>query len=465
MMNLILQSDSYKISHWRQYPQGTQQVYSYLESRGNQWYTKTIFFGLQYYIRKFLLQPITGADIEEADDFAFEHFGSNQFNLDGWNNLLNRHGGYLPLRIMSVDEGLLVDNHNVLMTIENTDPEFFWLTNYLETLLMKVWYPITIATRSFYCRKIIENWRRKTSENINGVNFQLHDFGYRGVSSEETAAIGDAAHLTSFMGTDTIAGILLLRKYYDAKNMSGFSIPASEHSTITSWGESNECEAMRNMLIEYPNGLVACVSDSYNIERACKEYWGNRLKDLIISRDGKLIVRPDGGKPEEMVVQVLRWLGESFGTTVNSKGYKILHPKIGVIHGDGIEGPETIESVLSAMADDNWSAENVAFGSGGGLLQKVNRDTFKFAIKCSNVTVNGNDIPVRKNPKGYEWKASKAGRFALVDNPKGGYQTINVDKNYQGQNHLKLRFENGKAYNETNINEVRNLISSQLGES
>src|SRR5712671_5665376 len=265
--NLVLQTDSYKFTHWKQYPPGTEYVYSYLESRGGM-FPQTLFFGLQYYLLKYLCGSVVNEeDVIEARQFVDRHIGPGMFNFEGWMHIVRNLGGKLPVMIKAVPEGSSVSVQNVLMTIENTDPHCFWLTNYLETLLLKVWYPITVATLSHAIRKVIlEKLHRSGDPSL--IDFKLHDFGYRGVSSEETAAIGGAAHLINFRGTDTVAGIVLLQDYYGAKTMPGFSIPASEHSTITAWGKEHELDAYRNMLQAYPTGLVACVSDSYNVYNA-----------------------------------------------------------------------------------------------------------------------------------------------------------------------------------------------------
>lgn len=448
--NICMMTDSYKASHYLQYPPGTTNIYSYFESRGGR-YSLVTFFGLQYYLKKYLSgQVVTQEKIDEADaDFA-AHFGKEGvFNKKGWEHILNEHGGRLPLRICAVPEGSVIPTHNVMMTIENTDDKCYWLTNYLETLLVQVWYGCTVATQSREMKKTLLKWLEKTGD-PSLIDFKLHDFGYRGVSSIETAAMGGAAHLLNFKGTDTFAGIRMARKWYN-EPMAGFSIPASEHSTITSWGANNELEAMRNMLTQHPDGLVACVSDSFDIERACRDYWGGELKEQILARDGTLVVRPDSGDPATMVVKVLKILADKFGGETNSKGYFVINPKVRVIQGDGIDH-QSLDEILNFMAKSNFSADNVAFGSGGGLLQKLNRDTQKFAFKCSCATVNGEQRDVFKDPVTDPGKKSKRGRLKLVRRQGAhghGWETI---PNYQSTlmdqhdppDELKTVFENGE---------------------
>lgn len=231
--SIILNSDSYKFSQYNQYPPGTEYVYSYIESRGGSW-NDTVFFGLQAFIKEYLSEPITQRDIDFASELITAH--GEPFNRAGWEYILNTHGGRLPVTIRAVPEGTIVPIKNVLATIENTDPKCFWLTSFLETALLRaIWYPTTVATNSYESKKIILQALEKTGD-PSTIDFKLHDFGARGVSSMESAAIGGAAHLVNFLGTDTISGILFAREYYNA-GIAGFSIPASEHSVACSYGK------------------------------------------------------------------------------------------------------------------------------------------------------------------------------------------------------------------------------------
>jgi nicotinamide phosphoribosyltransferase len=420
--NLLLLTDSYKISHHKQYPPRTEHVFSYFESRGGE-FPYTVFFGLQYLLKKYLVgRVVLPEHLDEAEAIFREHFFGNAslFNRAGWEYLLDAHDGRLPVRIRAVPEGSVIPTSNVLLTIENTDPRCYWLTNYLETLLVQVWYPCTVATQSRSMKQTIAGYLNDTG-NPAGLPFKLHDFGFRGVSSVETAAIGGAAHLVNFTGTDNLAGVMLARQFYGAK-MPGFSIPAAEHSTITSWGREREVAAYQNMLEQFPTGYVAVVSDSYDIFNACSQLWGKQLKDKILARDGILVIRPDSGDPPTIVTQVLNLLGEAFGYTVNAKGYRVLDPHVRVIQGDGID-KEMLGRILQAITAAQWSADNLAFGSGGGLLQKLNRDTCKFAFKCSSATIDGQEIDVFKQPVTDQGKRSKAGRLKLIRGD-GGLVTV-----------------------------------------
>lgn len=417
--SIVLQADSYKFSQYKQYPKGTTRVFSYIESRGGT--DEIMMFGLQYIIKNHLLDRVTQFDIDYAEKRIKAH--GLPFNREGWEYIVNEHNGKLPLCIRALPEGTVVGTKQVIAVVYNTDPKCAWLTSYIETLLLRVWYPITVATNSYECKKIIKNILTETADNIDGLPFKLHDFGYRGVSSEESAAIGGAAHLVNFMGSDTFAANELLTEYYGA-DMASFSIPASEHSTITSWGRENERQAYENMLETYGTGpIFACVSDSYNIFEAIK-MWGT-MKDRIKELGTTLVVRPDSGDPEVMSVQCVEELGTAFGFTWNSKGYRVLN-NVRVIYGDGIDSPRVINNILTNLRMRKWSADNIAFGMGGGLLQKCNRDTYKFAMKCSGVVLNETESrEVYKEPLGMSDKNSKRGFLDLVLED-GKYKSVNV---------------------------------------
>ena len=247
MDNLLLLTDSYKVSHWAQYPPGTETVYSYFESRGGK-YDEVCFFGLQYFLKRYLAgEVVTKARIDEAAAYYEGHFPPGfEFNRKGWEHIVDEHKGRLPLTIKAVPEGTVVGVKNVLMTVENTDPKCFWLTNYVETLLVQVWHAMTVCTHSREQKKVIAAYLAETGD-VGGLGFKLHDFGFRGVSSVESAGTGACAHLVNFLGTDTVAGLVVAREYYGCRT-AGFSIPASEHSTITAWGRADEAKALENML-------------------------------------------------------------------------------------------------------------------------------------------------------------------------------------------------------------------------
>ena len=415
---IILDSDSYKYSQFLQYPKNTTNVFSYIEARGYSWgVDKHVFFGLQAFIKQYLLTPITQEDIDFAEEIITAH--GEPFNREGWQYILDTYNGKLPVVIRAVPEGTVLKTHNVLVTIEATDPKCFWLTSFLETALLRaIWYPTTVATNSYVSKQIILNFLEKTGD-PSSIDFKLHDFGARGVSSKESAGLGGMGHLLNFLGTDTVTALLYARKFYNA-DMAGFSIPAMEHSTVTSWGRENEVESYRNMLRTFgrEGTILACVSDSYDIYNAC-ELWGTVLKDEVIKSGATVVVRPDSGVPEEVVLKCVEILGKNFGYTKNSKGYNVLN-NVRVIQGDGIN-QETIRKILENLVKHGWSADNVAFGQGGALLQQVNRDTLKFAMKCSAALIDGTWVDVYKDPITDQGKKSKKGRLDLFKDEDGNF--------------------------------------------
>jgi len=451
--SLVLQTDSYKVSHWLQFPKGSEYAYYYIESRGGAEELK--FFGLQALIKDLLTSVPSGFMVDYAEKFWNAH--GLPFNKEDWLRL-NRKG-YYPLRIKAVKEGGVYKPRQPLVTIENTDPAFFWLPGWVETRLLQLWYPTTVATKSWECKKVILKYLEETGD-PEGILFKLHDFGYRGVSSQGSAEMGGMAHLVNFMGTDTVAGIFAANEYYpDTKefeydikcglsasraaeyfgnNMPAFSIPAAEHSTMTSWGKENEKAAYENMLDQFakPGALVAVVSDSYDLTNAVENIWGKELKQKVLDSGATIIVRPDSGDPASIVLRTLKQLDSLFGSTVNDKGYKVLNPAVRIIQGDGISNAYAIEEILDKATKAQYSADNIAFGMGGGLLQQLNRDTLKFAMKCSAIQVNGEWRDVFKCPADAPWKASKAGRF-------------DEDPN------LELIWENGSFVKEYTFQEVR----------
>jgi nicotinamide phosphoribosyltransferase len=454
--NIILNTDSYKTSMFKQYPTGTSGVYSYIESRGGR-YDRTVMFGLQAFIKEYLLEPITQADIDIADEILTAH--GEPFNREGWEHILHEYDGFLPLVIRAVPEGTVVPVKNVLATVENTGgAETSFLTTWLETALLRaVWYGTTVATQSWKIKTVILDYLERTGDPAL-IDFKLHDFGARGVSSMESAGLGGAAHLVNFMGTDTITGLLYAREYYNA-GIAGFSIPAMEHSTVTSWGRTGESAAYRNMLKEFgkPGAIFAAVSDSYDVFNAAENIWGDELKAEVINSGATVVIRPDSGDPLTVNQRLIEILGQKFGYTKNAKGFKVLN-NVRLIQGDGVN-ELSIRSILGGFMAMGWSADNIAFGMGGALLQQVDRDTQKFAMKCSSVCINGEWIDVVKDPITDPGKKSKAGRVTLWTNGTGEYVT-SVDTPTQWAdkgwfNALVPVYWNGNLHNEISFEQVR----------
>ena len=454
--NLILDVDSYKVTHFNQYPQNTKKLYAYIEAR-NLNSEELIFFGLQAFVKKYLLNPITQDDIDEAEKFLLSHIGV--FNRDDWEYILNEHGGFLPIEIKSLDEGTVTNKKIPLLDITNTDEKVPWLVTYIETALLRsLWYPSSVATISREIKKIIFRYLDDTCTNFDDqLPFKLHDFGARGVSSYESSRIGGAAHLLNFLGSDTVEGAMFLKDYYDGTDIS-YSIPASEHSTITAWGKDNENKAHENIINQFllEGKVIASVIDSYNTFETASKTISSELKEKIINSKGTLVVRPDSGKLPDTIIELLNTLSseENFGYTLNSKGYKELPSYIRVIQGDGVD-KNSIEDILISMKENNYSAANITFGMGGALLQKLDRDTYSFAMKVSAIH-NGNTWKdVYKEPSNDKTKNSRRGRFAIVQNDE--LEVVDLEKLNQ-TNLLKTRYKDGKLYNETDLKVIRNKV-------
>lgn len=464
--NLLLLADAYKYSHYKLYPAGTTKIFSYLESRGGL-FNETVFFGLHYYLKEYLEgQAFTKENIDEAEELMNGVFGvPGIFSRSNFEYILHQYGGQLPVRIKAVKEGVAVPVNNVLLTIENTDPKCFWLTNFLETLLMQIWYPSTVATLSHEIRKVFQSYYLKTVDegSFGGMDFSLNDFGFRGVSSVESAGLGGAAHLISFMGSDTVYASALAKKYYHAQSVFGKSVPATEHSIMTILGKDGEKETFQHVLSAYPQGILACVSDSFDVFHATKELWGGTLKESVLQRKGTLVIRPDSGDPIQTLSALFEILFDRFGFTVNQKGYRVLPPQVRVIQGDGVDY-ESIQLILESLTKKGIAAENIIFGMGGALLQKINRDTQKFAMKCSYAEVNGSSYEVKKSPVEMNgqgeliasFKTSKAGRLKLI---KQDQRFRTVTENESGEDELDLVFENGEIKRSQSFEEIRELSS------
>lgn len=475
---IILLTDSYKVTHWPFYPEKTTRLVSYLESRGGK-FDNTVFNGLQTILKEYLTgQVVTQEMINETDALFSDHFYTDTyFNREGWQYILDEHEGYLPLSIKAVPEGTPVTVSNVMALIESTDPKCIWLTNYVESILLQVWYPITVATLSREVKKVLIAFLRKTTdytmEEISElVLFMLHDFGFRGVSSVESARVGGLSHLINFFGTDNLIALKHARDYYNVSTVVGNSVLATEHSIMSSEGMRGELNVMRRILENSPDSsIISVVSDTYDIINACQNYWGGELKEQVLEREGRLVIRPDSGDPVETLRKVFNTLWDVFGGKVNDKGFKVLNEHVRVIQGDGVNY-ESIIDVLRMMVDEGFSVENIVFGMGGALLQKIDRDTQKFAIKaCYREDSDGNVYDIRKSPIEFNengecvesFKTSKAGILGLFDKKGIGNEgrkdfiTINLndDGDVPSLNYLKEVYRDGEILIEYDFHQVR----------
>lgn len=476
--NLILCSDAYKYSHHRFYGTEMTKMISYLESRGGK-FSETVFYGLQIFLKQYLEGvAITKEEVDEAFDYLGTKHGvfgrDDVFDRTKFDYIIEMYDGKLPISIKAVPEGTVVETKNVLFVIESLDENCAWLTNFLETILLQVWYPITVATLSREVRKIVDGAFQKNTSYDTGlreflVDYVLNDFGFRGVSSVQSAGIGGSAHLVNFRGSDTIMASKYIRDYYNTETVYGLSIPATEHSIMTLKGEEGELEMMKRVLTTFPTGLVACVSDSYNIFRACSEYWGSELRDLVLSRPAEpgnqLVIRPDSGDVLMTLKEIFNILFDKFGYTVNDKGYKVLPPQVRVIQGDGVN-LESIKGIYELLEAEKISPENLALGMGGKLLQAdINRDTQNFATKACYAIVNGEERNIVKSPTEMNehgnitksFKKSKQGLLKLVKNEDGTFRTVtSMDNDFNDvTDELVEVFRNGVITKEWTFEEIR----------
>jgi nicotinamide phosphoribosyltransferase len=513
--NLLLTCDVYKMAHCRLDSPGLTKVYSYLCARSKKKSNDALFFGLQYYLKEYLEHGVSHEDVQEFFDLYSSILGSSvpEDMQKKFRDLADL--GYLPIEIKAVPEGTIIDNQNVLMTMTNTLSEYSWLVGFLETNLLKIWSPISVATASLKYKRLVTKFTQETSDSDFLLPFLIHDFGARGVSSEESAAINGAGHLVNFCGTDTVQAVKLLKDYYHGEGLIGASVCASEHSKHQPFGPSaqGELDYVELMLNAAPSGIVSVVSDAY-------DYWRMltvtlpAVKDKILARDGKYVVRPDSGDPkrilcgtaevypyldyaEEMLASevridkkspvfqletnlkyyqcqlengifetveveatpeqkgTFRILDELFGSTINSKGYKELNPKIGVIYGDGMFY-ERYEDILKTMKEMGYANTNLVVGIGGLLLQQHNRDDLGFAFKATYAEINGEGCELFKDPITDPGKKSHKGLMYLSQDFHGRYVTVDqCSQEDEKIGLLRTVFLNGKLVNETNLQQIR----------
>lgn len=474
--NILLMTDVYKLGHMRLYPKGTTKVYSYLCARSTKKEAEALFFGLQPYL-KLLEKGVTQEDAEEFMAYYTDILGATPPADVGEKiqSLVNL--GYIPLEIKAVPEGTLIGNKNVLATVTNSVEGFHWVVGFFESLLLKVWNTTSVATLSHKFKRLAVEMTNKTSDSDFLVPFLVHDFGYRGVSSEQTAELSGAAHLVNFCGTDTVPAVKFMKENYAGTGLIGASVPASEHSIHCSFGPSaqDELAYVNNMMDLNPTGLVSVVSDAYDYWRMLTETLP-AVKNRILARDGKYVVRPDSGDPKKILcgdpdasVGSVEWKGtfrlleETFGATVNSKGYKELNPKIGVIYGDGMYY-DRYKDILETMEKMGYANTNLVIGIGGLLLQQHNRDDLGFAFKATYAEVNGDAKELYKDPITDKGKRSHMGLMRLDKDPATGkFRTMDgVSWADESQGELVTVFKNGKVVKEYTLQEIRDRANLSL---
>lgn len=466
MENLMLATDVYKMGHMEQYPPGTTRIYSYLLARSDKKMPATLFYGLQYFL-KLLEQRPTDAMMGEFLDYRRSILG-----MDAPKSIVDKLKaladlGYFPLHIKAVPEGTSVPVRNVLMTITNTRPEFHWVVGFFESLLLKVWNTCTVASYSKKLADLCRKFAAETCDNEGHLPFQVHDFGYRGCSSDETAALSGSAHLINFLGTDTIKAVKLVKDTYGCAEPVGLSVPATEHSVMCAYGQQREFEAFERMLELYPKGIVSIVSDTYDLWNVLSNF-APRLKARINDRDGRVVFRPDSGDPPKVIcgdpdaqygsnewLGALQLLDRTFGHTVNAKGFKVLNPKVGLIYGDGMFF-ERFERVLGMMKEMGYASSNLVIGIGGILLQQHNRDDQGYAIKATFAEVNGEMRELMKDPVTDTKKRSHKGLLSLFRDARGRlYTKDQCTPDEEAASELRTVFKDGKLVAPITFDEIR----------
>lgn len=454
---LIYLKDFYKVGHVHQYPKGTELIFSNFTPRKSMipGVNHSVFFGLKYFIERYLIQSMEYfSPIDEYKDY--NNFIEKTLGLGNTNYHMHRllDLGYLPLSIYALPEKTVVPCGVPALVVYNTDPEFYWLPNMIETILScTLWGPSTSATIAREYRVLLDEFAKDTSSCPEFVDYQAHDFSMRGMYGLEAAKMSGASHLQYFKGTDTIPAIIFNNEYYGAP--IGFSsVPATEHSVMSAGGHDNEFETFKRLITEvYPSGIVSIVSDTWNLWTVITDYLP-RLKDEIMSRDGKVVIRPDSGDPVEIICGyyeskgVIEMLWDIFGGTVNDKGYKELDSHIGCIYGDSIT-LDRAQNILTRLKLKGFASTNIVFGVGSYTYQYNTRDTFGWAMKATYAEINGVGRSITKNPiTDNGTKKSHSGILKVV---KDGdslkvLQNQTWEQFHQEDNELKLVFKDGKSF-------------------
>jgi nicotinamide phosphoribosyltransferase len=465
-MNISTAIDGYKLDHRRQYPQGTESVYSNLTPRGSRvkGETHVVFFGLQYFLKKYLMEEFNRGFFEQNVEKVCEKYarrvngylGPNTIGTDHIRALHNL--GYLPLEFKALPEGTHVPLRVPMFTVVNTVPEFFWLTNYFETLLSNVlWMPTTSATTASQFRRVLDQYAERTGSPKEFVDWQGHDFSFRGMPGLEAAMISGAGHLLFFTGTDTIPAIDLIEEYYPTETFIAGSVAATEHSVVCAGGEGGERETVSRLIDLYPEGIFSYVSDTWDLWRLLTEILPS-LKREILNRNGKMVIRPDSGDPVKIICGdkdapymspaykgVIQLLWEVFGGTTTSRGYKLLDSHIGCIYGDSIN-IERLNAILEGLEENGFASANMVFGMGSFTYQYVTRDTYNMAMKATHCEINGTPIDMFKKPiTDNGMKESAKGMLAVLRDKDGNLYLKNqatVDELEQSE--LKTVWKDGQ---------------------
>ncbi|MGQ0287086.1 nicotinate phosphoribosyltransferase [Pasteurellaceae bacterium 22721_9_1] len=476
----ILLCDFYKVSHREQYPEQSQVIYSTFTPRSNKLaphIDRVVCFGFQGFIIKYLInyfnQNFFARPLDEILNEYIDFIDRTLGMKTTGEHIAQLHKlGYLPLRIKAIPEGQSVALKVPVMTIENTHKDFFWLTNYIETMInVSLWQPMTSASIARLYRKTLLQYAQETCDNQDHIPFQSHDFSMRGMSSLETTESSGAAHLTAFLGTDTIPAISYVEYYYGSKELIGTSIPASEHSVMSSHGV-DELPTFRYLMKKFPNNMLSIVADT-------TDFWHNIgvnlpiLKDEIMARPdmAKIVIRPDSGDAMDILCGnlnaeteierkgLIESLWDIFGGVVNSKGYKVLDPHIGVIYGDGVNFEKMI-NILNGLKTKGFASSNIVFGVGSRTYQSNTRDTLGFAVKATSIIIDGKEKAIFKAPKTDDGlKKSQKGRVKVLDWDHY-IDGLTADDDFSDDK-LQLIFENGMLHNLTDFDQIRQRVFAQ----
>ncbi|MFM2394280.1 MAG: hypothetical protein RLZZ546_2262 [Bacteroidota bacterium] len=487
-MNIIpiLLKDGYKVGHKFQYPEHTTLVYSNLTARKSRDpnVNGIVFFGLQYFIKEYLIHQFEQNFFSLPEDKVIGTYKRRIDHYLGKDSLDITHIkklhqlGYLPLEIKALPEGSFVPCQIPILTIKNTLPEFYWLTNMVETLMSAIlWKPCTSATTALRYRRKFEEYHQITvGEDTSFIPWQGHDFSFRGMSGMEDALMSSAAHLLSFYGTDTIPAIDFLENYYQAdceKELIGGSVPATEHSVMCMGKESDEILTFKRLINEiYPSGIISIVSDTWDFWQVITEFLP-MLKSDILQRNGKVVIRPDSGDPVKIIcgdenaekgstayMGAIECMWQIFGGSITQKGYKLLDPHIGLIYGDSIT-LERQEAILNGLMKKGFASYNVVLGIGSYTYEYVTRDTFGFAMKATYGEVNHEGREIYKNPKTDDGTKKSAKGLLQVVLVNGNYKLKNsCTKSEEQQGELKTIFKDGKLLSETSLQEIRKRVST-----
>lgn len=498
-INPLTAIDFYKSGHFMQYPDGTTEIYSNFTARSSineSFGDYVIFFGLQYFIKEFLIESWGENFFKKEKEIVVKKYkrimdyclGIN--SIDIYHIELLHDIGYLPIKIKALEEGSKVNLGIPLLTIVNTHPDFYWLTNYIETVMSSyLWKMITNATIAFKYKLLLNNYAKETGCDLDFIKFQAHDFSFRGMSGLQDAAMSGAAHLTSFCGTDSIPAIELLEEYYCANienELVGCSVPATEHSVMCMGGNEfdQELNTFRRLICDiYPKGIVSIVSDTWN-------FWGvidvtiRKLKKEIIKRKGKIVIRPDSGDPVDIICGddsyrnrysidylpenrciykgAVECLWDIFGGTITEKGYKLLDKHIGLIYGDSIT-LEKAERILKRLKEKGFSSGNIVFGVGSYTYQYNTRDTYGFAIKSTSGVVNGERKAIYKKPVTDNGRKNSAKGLLRVERTISEFILFeDQTEEQEDTGELKTVFYNGKLVREVSLKEIRENINSEI---